>query len=151
MAKNKFSLDFEGFLDYARQLDELGKQYLQKATDNALNKSKEYANEQVIEAMNSSPYNFKGNKRSTGQSKKSAQKVSEMPVEWNGTVATAYSGVSWYDAPEVTLLAYGTPHIKGDTKLLNAIKCKGAIRKEVSRIQQEEFVKVLQEAMKENG
>ena len=42
MAKNKFGLQFDGFMDYARQLDDLGKGYLQKAVDNALTKSKEY-------------------------------------------------------------------------------------------------------------
>lgn len=149
MAKSKFSIDFDGFLDYARQLDELGREYLQKATDQALTKSKDYVNEKVIEAMDSSPYNFKGSGRSTGQAKKSAVSVEKLPVEWNGTIATAYAGVSWYDAPEATILAYGTPHIKGDTKLKNALKCKGSVRKEASRIQQEEFVKVLQEAMKD--
>ena len=39
MAKAKFGLDFDGFLDYARKLDKLGDTYLKKATDNALNKS----------------------------------------------------------------------------------------------------------------
>lgn len=147
MAKNKFSLDFDGFLQLADQVSKLGDQYLKQATNNALTKSKEYANQQVIQAMDSSPYNFKGTGRSTGRAKKSSQEVAKLPVEWNGTIAKAYAGVSWYAAPEVTLLAYGTPHIKGDSRLLNAIKCKGSIRKEVSRIQQQEFLKVIQEGM----
>lgn len=150
MAKNKFSIDFEGFLDYAEQIDKLGSEYLKKATDNALIKSKDYVNQEVIKAMNSSKYNFNGGGRSHGQAKKSAEEVAKIPVTWTGTVAEAVAGVSWYEAPEATLLAYGTPHIKGDTKLLNALKCKGSVRKEMSKIQQQEFIKVLQEAQK-NG
>lgn len=149
MAKTKFSVDFKGFLDLAREIDELGEGYLKKATENALTKSKEYVNEQVIDALEKSPYNFKGTGRSHGITKKSAEKVASIPLEWQGTMAIDYVGVSWYDAPEATLLAYGTPHIKGDTNLKNALKVKGKVRKEVSRIQQEEFMKVLKEA--QNG
>lgn len=149
MAKNKFSLNFDGFLDLARQIDELGEGYLKKATENALIKSKEYVNGKIAEALETSPYNFKGTGRSHGITKKSAEKVADMPLEWQGTLAILPVGVSWYDAPEATLLAYGTPHIKGDTKLRNAIKVKGKVAKEVSQIQKEEFLKVMKEA--QNG
>lgn len=149
MAKNKFSLNFDGFLDLARQIDELGEGYLKQATENALIKSKEYVNWQIAEALETSPYNFKGTGRSHGTTKKSAEKVADMPLEWQGTLAILPVGVSWYDAPEATLLAYGTPHIKGDTKLRNAIKVKGKVAKEVSQIQKEEFLKVMKEA--QNG
>ena len=149
MAKNKFSLNFDGFLDLARQIDELGEGYLKQATENALTKSKEYVNGQIAEALETSPYNFKGTGRSHGTTKKSAEKVADMPLEWQGTLAILPVGVSWYDAPEATLLAYGTPHIKGDTKLRNAIKVKGKVAKEVSQIQKEEFLKVMEEA--QNG
>lgn len=147
MAKNKFSLNFDGFLDYAKRVDELGEGKLKEAVDNALTKSKDYANQQVMEAIEMSPYNFDGTGRSTGRTKETSEEVEKMPVEWNGTVAKAFSGVSWYDAPEAIILAYGTPHIKGDARLLNAIKCKGPIAKEVAKIQQEEFSKVIQEGM----
>lgn len=149
MAKNKFSLNFDGFLDLARQIDELGEGYLKQATENALIKSKEYVSGQVMEALEKSPYNFKGTDRSHGITKKSAQEVANIPLVWEGTLAILPVGVSWHDAPEATLLAYGTPHIKGDTTLRNALKVKGKVRKEVSRIQQEEFFKILEEA--QNG
>lgn len=149
MAKNKFSLDFEGFLDLARQIDELGEGYLKQATENALTKSKKYVNGQVMEALETSPYNFKGTGRSHGTTRKSAEEVAKKPLEWEGTTAIIGVGVDWHLSPEATILAYGTPHIKGDTKLRNAIKVKGKVRKEVSRIQQEEFMKVLKEA--QNG
>ena len=146
MARNKFSLNFDGFLDLARQIDELGEGYLKQATENALTKSKEYVSGQVMEALEKSPYNFKGTERSHGTTKKSAEEVSSIPIEWQGTLAILPVGVSWYDAPQATLLAYGTPHIKGDTKLKNALKVKGKVGKEVSRIQKEEFLKIIKEA-----
>ena len=147
MAKNKFGLDFDGFLDLARQIDEMGEGYLQQAVDNALTKSKEYANDEIIRAMETSPYHFvKGQGQSTGKALASVQNVEQMSVEWDGTIAKAYIGVDLKIAPEAIILAHGTPHIKPDTKLKNALKVKGAVRKEVSRIQQEEFLKVLKEA-----
>lgn len=151
MAKNKFGLDFDGFLDLSKQIDQMGEGYLKKATDNALTKSKEYANAEIIRAMETSPYHFnKGQGRSTGKALKSVQEVAKKPVEWDGTIAKAYIGSDLKEAPEAIILAMGTPHLKADTKLKNALKVKGAVRKEVSRIQQEEFFKVMKEAS-ENG
>ena len=168
MAKNKFGIQFDGFLRLSQQIDELGHTYLKKATDEALTQSKQYVDKEVETAMKNSPYNFyqgrssqigvggkaiptgKKNRKATGRAKKSANEVGKMQVEWNGQTATAYAGVSWYEAPEVTLLAYGTPHVNPDKNLLNAVKCKGKVRKEASRIQQEAFIKVLEEAQR-NG
>lgn len=165
MAKTKFALDFKGFLDFARQVDELGEGYLKKATENALQKSKDYANKQVEKALKDSPYNFYqgrsskhgvggiasptggNNQRASGRTKKSAHEVGEMPLEWNGNSVKGYVGVSWYDAPEIIFLAYGTPHISADKNLQNAIKVKGKYRKEVDKIQMEEFQKVINEGM----
>ena len=148
MAKAKFGLDFDGFLDLAKQVDELGGDALKRATENALVKSAEYANDQVIQAMNASPYSFtKGKKYSQGKARSSAEEVAKTPIEWSGSVATIPVGVSWKDAPEITYLSSGTPHLKGDTRLKNAVRVKGKVRKEASRIQQEEFQKVIAEAI----
>lgn len=164
MAKKKFAVDFDGFLELAEQIDNMGEGYLKKATENALIKSKEYANKTIIEAMEKSPYAFnqnqqsnkgvgglaKGNtgknRRATGKAKKSVNQISEKPVEWVGNEAVAYVGADLEEAPEVLILALGTPHIKGDKNLNNALKVKGKYRKEMSKIQQEEFMKVLEEA-----
>lgn len=148
MAKNKFGLNFDGFLDLARQVDELGGDALKKATENALTKSKDYINAEVIAAMNASPYSFvKGKNYSQGTARKSAEEVEKNPVQWDGTVATAFIGVDLSKAPEAIILALGTPHLKPDTKLKNALKVKGRVRKEASKIQQEEFQKVIAEGM----
>ena len=148
MAKNNFSLDFDGFLDLAADLDNLGNGYLKKAVDNAFTASKDYANNAVAEAMSKSRYHFdRGQKYSKGKAKASLNKVSNMPVEWNGSTASAYIGVSLKDALEIQFLIYGTPHIQADTNLRNAIKVKGKYKKEVSKIQLEEFNKVIEEAL----
>lgn len=162
MARNKFSLNFDGFLDLARQVDELGEGLLKTATENALTKSADYANTEVLNAMEKSKYAFTKGERSdrgvggysdgsgvnrgaTGRAKESAIKTSKLPLEWVHTTAIEYIGVSWYDAPEVTLLAFGTPHIQADKTLQNAIKVKGKVRKEVNQIQKDEFLKIIEE------
>ena len=147
MASNKFSLNFDGFLDFAREVDQLGEGFLKTAVDNAFTASKNYVNEEVLNAMNNSRYHFDGTGYSQGKAKKSLEEVRQMPVEWNGSVASAYIGVRTRDALEVLFLGYGTPHLAADTKLINAIKVKGKVKKEVEKIQQEEFIKVIEEAL----
>lgn len=147
MARNKFDLNFDGFLDLAKDIDALGEGYLQKAVDNAFTATKNFVNAEIENAMDASPYNFDGQGYSKGESKKSLEEVKAKPVEWNGTVATAKAGVNLSEAPQAIILAYGTPHHAGDKKLLNALKVKGNVRKEVDRIQAEEFNKVMEEAL----
>lgn len=146
MAKG-FSLNFDGFLDLAREIDELGEGYLQKAVDNAFTASKDFVNNEIEKAMNASKYNFDGTGYSQGKAKASLGVVKQKPVEWNGTIAKAYIGVDIAKAPEMLFIIYGTPHMTKDTKLYNAVKVKGKIKKEVERIQQAEFNKVIEEAL----
>lgn len=150
MAKSNFSLNFDGFLDYAKQLGELGGDKLQKAVDNAFTASKDYVNAEVGKAMDASKYNFDGKGYSKGKAKRSLSLVEDMPVEWTGTTAKAYIGVHMRDALEVAFIMYGTPHMKKDKKLYNAIKVKGKIKQKVEEIQKEEFNKVIEEALR-NG
>lgn len=147
MPKNNFSLNFDGFLDLVRDIENLGDGYLQKAVDNAFNASKEYVNSEVSKAMDNSRYNFDGTGYSQGKAKASLKEVAKLPVEWSGFVAKAYVGVRTRDALEVLFLGYGTPHLTADTKLINAIKVKGKVKKEVERIQKEEFNKVIEEGL----
>ena len=156
MGKNKFSLDFDDFLKLADQVDRLGDGYLKKATENALRKSTDYVNQEVENAMNKSKYSFNaGQGGSKGRARASLEKVSQMPIKWEGTKAFAYIGVDLSEATEVIFLMNGTtlnenPHIKADTKLKNAIKVKGKVKKKASEIQKEEFTKVIEEAMKKD-
>lgn len=149
MGKSKFSLDFDGFLDLAARISEAGgEEALKKATENALEKSAEIANAEVAQAMNKSRYSFTaGVKGSKGRARQSAADVAAAPVTWEGTQASAKIGVSLSAAPEVAILMYGTPHIKPDTALRNAIKVKGKVRKKVDEAQAAEFNAVMREIM----
>ena len=153
MAKSKFSLDFDGFLDLAARISEAGGEAaLKQATENALNKSKEIANEEVAQAMSKSRFSFKeGERGSKGRARRSAAKVAAEPVKWEGTIAAAKIGVDLAEAPEVAILMYGTPHIKGDTQLKNAVKVKGKIRKKVEAAQAAEFNAVINKIMEGGG
>jgi Icc-related predicted phosphoesterase len=146
MAKN-FSLDFDGFLDVAREIDELGDGYLQKAVDAAFTASKDYVNGEIEKAMNASKYNFDGTGYSKGTAKKSLKEIEKKPVQWSGSIASAYIGVDLKEAPEVLFIMHGTPHMKKDTALFNAVKVKGKVKQEVEKIQAEEFYKVLAEGL----
>lgn len=153
MAKSKFSLNFDGFLDLAAQISEAGgEKALKRATENALTKSKEIANNEVLNAMSKSRFSFTaGVKGSKGRARKSAEKTAADPVTWDGTTATAKIGVSLADAPEVAILMHGSPHIKADTLLRNAVKVKGKVRKKVDEVQAAEFNAVMNEIIGGGG
>lgn len=149
MAKKGFSLDFDGFLDLAKDIGELGDDVLKKAVDDALTASKDYANAELEKAMNSSSYNFDAGKGfSKGKAKASLQKVKQKPVEWTGTVAKAYIGVDLSDAPEMLFIMHGTPHMKKDNAIYNAIKGKGKHKKKIAELQKDIFNKTLEDALK---
>lgn len=153
MAKGKFSLNFDGFLDLAARISEAGGEAaLKQATENALAKSAEIANEEVAQAMSKSRFSFTaGVKGSKGRARRSAAKVANAPVKWEGTTAAAQIGVDLSEAPEVAILMYGTPHIKPDTQLKNAIKVKGKVRKKVDEAQAAEFNAVIKKVMEGGG
>ena len=147
MAKTNFSLNFDGFLDFARQIDNLGDGALQRAVDNALTASKNYVNDEVLKAMDASRYNFDGTGYSQGKAKRSLKLVRNLPVEWTGSIASAYMGVRMRDALEVHFIIYGAPHTPKDNNLYNAIKVKGKHKKAVEEIQKNEFIKVIEEEL----
>lgn len=142
MAKN-FSLDFGGFLDFARKVGELGgNELLKQATENALKATDEYLTPEIEKAMQASPHNFDRTGKTAGTLDKNYN------VEWAGTVATAKVGfkISEGGLPSI-FLAYGTPHIKPDVKLKNAMKGTGKHKKEIAAIQKAEFEKVISEGL----
>lgn len=154
MAQNKgFSLDFNGFLDFAESIDELGKgDALLEVVTEAIQKTKDFVNDEAEKALNSSAYSFdKGEHYSQGRARASLEKVRQMPVEVSGTVVTGYAGFDLAEAPEVLPLAYGTPHLAKDTKLYNAIKVKGRVKKKVDELQRDIFTKALEQLVTEGG
>lgn len=153
----KAGIEFDGFLALARRVDELGENALRVATENALTASKDYANKEVEAAMAASSFAFASGERSerrngtnrpaSGRALASVQEVAKRAVEWDGTVAKALVGGDLKEAPEIVILtSRGNPHIKPDSRLKNAVKIKGAVAKEVAKIQQAEFQKVIAEA-----
>ena len=152
MAQNKgFSLDFTGFLDLAESISEVSNETLLEATVKALDESRKLVNIEAGKAMKDSKYSYnKGEKYSQGRARKSLVAVDKMPIEINGTEVTAYAGFDLADSPEVLPLAYGTPHLAKDTKLYNAIKVKGKVKKEVDKLQKAIFTEALKEAL-DNG
>lgn len=142
MAQNKgFGLDFSGFLDFAEEIDELGKgEELLEVVKEAITQTKDFVNSECEQALDSSKYSFdKGENYSQGKARASLEKVKQMPVEVNGTEVTGFAGFDLEDAPEVLPLAYGTPHLAKDKKLYNAIKVKGGVKKKVEKLQSDIF------------
>ena len=144
MSKRTARIDFSGFLDFANDIDQLGDVYLKKAVTNSMQKTKDYLNNETLKAMDSSKYNFEAN----GESVKELFKVEGMPVEWDGYVCKAYVGVDLSKAPQALILAIkGSPKQSADRNLYNAMKGKGKYKKQLEKIQEEEFYKVLMEGL----
>lgn len=146
MAQNKgFSLDFGEFLTMAEEIDkQYGEQALLNATIKALDASRKHANNMCGKALKESQYNFKkGEGYSQGNARESLIEISEMPIEVEGTTVKAYAGFDIKKAPEALILAYGTPHLAKDTKLYNAIKVKGRVKKDIEQIQENVFKEAL--------
>ena len=150
MAQNKgFGVDFNGFLDLAESISEIGNETLLEATVKALDESRKLVNIEIGKAMKASKFSFKkGEKYSQGNARKSLIEVAEKPTEINGTEVTAYAGFDLEKAPEALILSvYGTPNESKDTKLYNAIAVKGAVKKEVNKLQEAIFNEALKEAL----
>ena len=145
MAQNKgFSLDFNGFLDLAEEIDEKwsgNQNFLIPVVTQALDETRKYVNSEIERAIASSKFNFvEGQGYSRGDIKRSLEKVKNMPIEVDGTEVTAYAGIDMADqAEEILYLIYGAPTTPKDNKLYNAIKVKGKVKKEVEKIQRTIF------------
>lgn len=142
MAKNKYALDFEGFLDLADKVEQMNdRNTLTYVAKNALDESKKYVQKAVDEAMSlSTRYHYKkGEKYATGRMLESSKKVSGIESDVVGTRVTAYIGFDLAESPEAVFALYGTPHKNKDAVLYRAVKVKGAIRKNVDKIQAQVF------------
>lgn len=144
-SKNKARINFDAFLEYAKDLDNLGETYLRKAVENALQKTKDYLNYETLNAMLSSKkYNFKEG----GESIESLHEIDAKPIEWNGYICKVFVGVDLSKAPQTLILAVkGTPKNAPDRNIYNAMKGKGKYGKEVAKLQQDEFYKVIWEGL----
>lgn len=141
--KNKLEIDFTGFDVLKKQLDEIGGNATERAVESALKASQNVVAKSVSAAM--SPHN------KTGDVSRSI--VDSKPVEWTGDTAAVGVGFDILDGglPSIFLMygtqLHGQPHVKPDRNLYNAVYGT-AIKKQIRKIQQEAFEKVLERVMK---
>lgn len=147
----KSGIDFDELLELGSKLDELaGDEGIKRAVESAMIATDKYVTKEVEKAVNTSKYNFKR----TGRTKSSLEKNYE--VEWDGTTARVYDGFiikeggKQSDGVTSIYLMYGTPLIKPDTKLKNAVRGTGKHKKEIQKIQSEVFQKVIERVMKDD-
>ena len=136
MSKNKLSIDFKGFEEYAERLEKLGGD-LKETADKALKESKELVNEQLHEQM-------KKHHR-TGKTDKSINDNAK--VEWSGNVGSIDVGfdIAHGGLPSIFLM-YGTPRMSKDQKLYNAVY-GSATKRKVKELQEKIFAEAIQRKM----
>ncbi len=136
MARNKLRLDFKGFEEYAARLDELGGD-LKAVTEKALKESHTFVTPKIKAAM------AKHNR--TGGTSRAI--LDKSPVVWDGAVASIDVGFDIQSGgmPSIFLM-YGTPRVKPDRDLYNAIY-GNKTKKEIKELQQEIFSAAIKKAM----
>lgn len=143
MAKNKLTLEFDGFDRLKKQLDYLGGDATKNAVNNALRASEKYIAEQVTQAMRQH--------NETGETSRSI--LSDENVQWASDMASIAIGFDINNGGLASIfLMYGTklhgqPHITPDRKLYNAVY-GSKTRKKILELQEQEFKKVLERAVR---
>ena len=149
MAKKRLSLDFPLYDQLKERLDKIGGKATEKAVESALKESQQFIAQKAHAAM--IPHN-KG-----GDVDKSI--ASGGQVEWTGQMASIPvgfhipGGVSGLDGLPSIFLMYGTqlhgqPHVTPDRQLYDAVYGT-TVRKQIQKIQEEAFRKIMEEAMEE--
>lgn len=142
MARNKMTVEFNGFVTLKKQLDELGGNATKRAVESALKASQNIVADNVSAAMQSH--------NKTGDVAKSI--IDGSPVEWTGDTAAIGVGfkISNGGLPSIFLMygtqVHGQPHVKPDMNLYNAVYGT-AVKKQIREIQKEAFEKVLKRVM----
>lgn len=144
MAKNKCTLEFDGFDRLKKQLDYIGGEATKRAVNNALKESEKYIAEQVTQAMRKH--------NDTGETTRSI--ISDDNVQWAADLASIAVGFDINKGGLASIfLMYGTklhgqPHIEPDRKLYNAVYGTKT-RKKIRELQETEFKKVLEQAVRQ--
>ena len=130
MARKRLSLDFEGMDEIIKQYEDMGGD-LKTATEAALKATHGIVTPKLQAAIE--PH------RQSGDTEASLGRKPE--IEWDGTKAAVPVGFKIRDGGLASIfLMYGTPRMKPDTKLYNAIYGAATLR-EVSEKQAEVFYK----------
>lgn len=143
MARNKITIEFNGYNVLKNKLDQIGGKATERAVESALRASHAAATKKLATAI--APHSDTG---------KTERSLDEKPVvEWTGTEASINVGFHITDGglPSIFLMygtkLHGQPHITPDRNLYNAIY--GAqTKKEIQKIQEEAFTKVIERVMK---
>ena len=133
--KNRIGLTFRGFEEYAEKIDRLNGD-LDNTVKKALQASFDYVSPKAETAINRHVQ--------TGETKR-ALKRSEM-VQWEGRKAYIKVGFEFPKGMPSIFLMYGTPRMKKDTKLYNAIYGTKT-QKEIKQIQKEIFEEEIRRVM----
>lgn len=142
MSKNKLTVDFSNFEEYARKIDRLNGD-LRATVQKALEESRDLVNGQLHEEMKKHIKPI--GKYGTGMTDASIKDGA--PVEWSGTEAVVDVGFDLSNGglPSVFLMK-GTPRMAKDQKLYNAIYGSNT-RKKVHEIMERIFQEELQRVM----
>lgn len=133
--KNRIGLTFRGFEEYAEKIDRLNGD-LDNTVKKALQASFDHVTPKVETAINRHVQ--------TGETK-SALRHSET-VQWEGRKAYIKVGFEFPEGFPSIFLMYGTPRMKKDTKLYNAIYGTKT-QKEIKQIQKEIFEEEIRRVM----
>lgn len=139
MAKNKITVDFNGYDVIKKQLDALGGDATKRAIESALKASQQVVAQQVSTALK--PH------YESGDTEKSI--IFNSPVEWTGDAAQIAVGfdINGGGLPSIFLMygtkLHGQPHIEPDRNLYNAVY-GSQTRKKIMEMQEQAFNKVLE-------
>lgn len=136
MGKKRFGVTFDGFDELMANLDALQGD-LKKVTNECLEVAPEIITPKLHQAMTKH--------KQTGQTEKSI--VEHSPVKWEGMTASIEVGFKIRNGglPSIFLM-YGTPRMKKDTKLYNAVYGKKT-RDEIAKKQQDILEKAIKNRM----
>lgn len=144
--KNKISLQFKGFEELTKKIDDLaGTDGLKRAVEAALKTSKQEVNKEITAALQPSKFPA-GGIYSTGKTKAAINK--DFAVKWAGMVAEIPIGFDMSKSGGMTsiYLMYGTPRMKPDNELFNAIY-GNAIKTKVKKLQETAVKEVIERIM----
>lgn len=133
--KNRLTLEFKAFEEYAEKLDELGGD-LKAVTEKALQNSHDFVSPKIHAAMRKH--------HRTGVTEHSI--ADDAKVNWEGSVAEIKVGFVFNDGLPSVFLMYGTPKMQKDQELYDSIY-GNKTKKEIAKLQEEIFAKAIKEKM----
>lgn len=146
MAKKSLSIDFPLYDQLKKRLEAFGEDKAEKAAENALKKSQDYVQGQLRSAM--IPH------EKTGDTVQTLNEIDAKNPVWVGTEVSIPVGFDIAGGGLASIfLMYGTqvhgqPHVAPDRKLYDALYGTQT-KNQIKKIQEAEFRKALEEAMKE--